>query len=382
MELNFTDEQKMLRDSVSRFATQELNVGLAEREREGTFAKDLWLKCGEQGLQGLPVPQELGGSGLDPLSCAIALEALGYGCREGGLVFSICAHLLACVVPVWKHGSPSQHERYLRGFCDGTLIAANAMTEPDTGSDAFAMKSRAVPDGDGFRITGRKVFCSNGPVADVAVTYALTDPSKGYHGGVSCFLVRKGTEGFSVGQKFEKLGLRTSPISEMVYDNVFVPREDVLGPVGGGAPMFAQSMDWERALLGASHLGTMQRLLEQAVEYSRTRRQYGHPIAKFQAISHRIADMKVRLEASRWMVYRAASKLDRSRDVGMDASMAKLFVSESLVESAFDLVRTLGGYGFTTEFDAERTLRDAVGGTLYSGTNDIQRNIISRWLGL
>jgi alkylation response protein AidB-like acyl-CoA dehydrogenase len=146
--------------------------------------------------------------------------------------------------------------------------------------------------------------------------------------------------------------------------------------------MFAQSMDWERALLGASHLGTMQRLLEQAVEYSRTRRQYGHPIAKFQAISHRIADMKVRLEASRWMVYRAASKLDRSRDAGMDASMAKLFVSESLVESAFDLVRTLGGYGFTTEFDAERTLRDAVGGTLYSGTNDIQRNIISRWLGL
>lgn len=382
MELNLTEEQKMLRDSVSRFATQELNVGLAERDRNGTFAKDLWLKCGEQGLQGLPVPQELGGSGLDPLSCAIALEALGYGCREGGLVFSICAHLLACVVPVWKHGSSSQHERYLRGFCDGTLIAANAMTEPDTGSDAFAMKSRAVPDGEGFRITGRKVFCSNGPVADVAVTYALTDASKGYHGGVSCFLVRKGTPGFSVGQKFEKLGLRTSPISEMVYDNVFVPREDVLGPVGGGAPMFAQSMDWERALLGASHLGTMQRLLEQAIEYSRTRRQYGHPIAKFQAISHRIADMKVRLEASRWMVYRAASKLDRSRDVGMDASMAKLFVSESLVESAFDLVRTLGGYGFTTEFDAERTLRDAVGGTLYSGTNDIQRNIISRWLGL
>lgn len=382
MELNLSEEQRMLRDSVSRFASQELNVDLAERDRNGTFAKDLWLKCGEQGLQGLPVPQELGGSGLEPLSCAIALEALGYGCRDGGLVFSICAHLLACVVPVWKHGSASQHERYLRGFCDGTLIAANAMTEPDTGSDAFAMKSRAVPDGDGFRITGRKVFCSNGPIADVAVTYALTDASKGYHGGVSCFLVRQGTAGFSVGQKFEKLGLRTSPISEMVYDNVFVPREDVLGPVGGGGSMFAQSMDWERALLGASHLGTMQRLLEQAVEYSRTRRQYGHPIAKFQAISHRIADMKVRLEASRWMVYRAASKLDRSRDAGMDASMAKLFVSESLVESAFDLVRTLGGYGFTTEFDAERTLRDAVGGTLYSGTNDIQRNIISRWLGL
>lgn len=382
MELNLTEDQRILRDSVVRFAAQELNVQTAERDREGTFGRDLWLKCGEQGLQGLPVPQELGGSGLDPLSCAVALEALGYGCREGGLVFSICAHLLACVVPIWKHGSPSQHQRYLQGLCNGTLIAANAMTEPDTGSDAFAMTSRAQPDGDGFRITGRKIFCSNGPIADIAVTYALTDAKKGYHGGVTAFLVRRGASGFSVGQKFDKLGLRTSPISEMVYDAVFVPREDVLGSVGGGASMFAQSMDWERALLGASHLGTMQRLLEQAIEYSRTRRQYGHPISKFQAISHRVADMKVRLEAARWLVYRAASRLDRARDAGLDASMAKLFVSESLVKSAFDLVQILGGYGFTTEYEAERMLRDAVGSTIYSGTSDIQRNIISRWLGL
>jgi alkylation response protein AidB-like acyl-CoA dehydrogenase len=382
MDLNLTEDQRILRDTVARFAAQELNVDTAARDREGVFARELWLKCGEQGLQGLPVPQELGGSGLDPLSCAIALEALGYGCREGGLVFSICAHLLACVVPIWKHGSPAQHERYLKDLCNGSLIAANAMTEPDTGSDAFAMKTRAEPDGDGFRLTGRKVFCSNGPIADVAVTYAMTDATKGYHGGATAFLVRRGSAGFSVGQKFEKLGLRTSPISEMVYDNVFVSREDVLGQVGGGAPIFAQSMDWERALLGASHLGTMQRLLEQAVEYSRGRRQYGHPIAKFQAISHRVADMKVRLEAARWMVYRAASRLDRARDAGLDASMAKLFVSESLLESAHDLVRILGGYGFTTEYEAERTLRDAVGGTIYSGTSDIQRNIISRWLGL
>lgn len=382
MELNLTEDQRILRDSVARFAAQELNVRTAERDRDGSFARDLWLKCGEQGLQGLPVPQELGGSGLDPLSCAIALEALGYGCREGGLVFSICAHLLACVVPIWKHGSPLQHERYLKGLCDGTLIAANAMTEPDTGSDAFAMTTRAEPHDGGYRITGRKIFCSNGPVADIAVTYALTDKAKGYHGGVSAFLVKRGAPGFKVGQKFEKLGLRTSPISEMVYDDVFVPREDVLGPVGGGAAIFAQSMDWERALLGASHLGTMQRLLEQAIEHSRTRRQYGQPISKFQAISHRIADMKVRLEAARWLVYRAASRLDRARDAGLDASMAKLFVSESLVKSAFDLVQILGGYGFTTEYDAERILRDAVGGTIYSGTSDIQRNIISRWLGL
>jgi alkylation response protein AidB-like acyl-CoA dehydrogenase len=382
MDLELTQEQKILRDSVLRFARQELNEGVKARDDAGTFPRELWAKCGEQYLTGLPVPQELGGGGLDPLSCAVALEALGYGCEDGGLAFSICAHLLACVVPVWKHGSPAQHERYLAGLCNGSLIAANAMTEPATGSDAFAMTTRAVPDGDGFRITGRKIFCSNGPIADLAVVYALTDSAKGYHGGVSAFLVEKGTAGFSVGQKFEKLGLRTSPISEVVFDEAYVPPEAVLGKVGGGAPMFAQSMDWERALLGACHIGTMQRLLDKAVEYSRTRRQYGHPISKFQAISHRVADMKVRLEAARWLAYRAAWRLDRARDAGLDASIAKLFVSEALQQSALDLVQILGGYGFTTEYDAERILRDAIGSTIYSGTSEIQRNIISRWLGL
>jgi len=381
MDLDLTEDQRILKDSVTRFA-QDLNAGAKERDRDGEFSRELWLRCGEQGLQGLPVPQELGGSGLDPLSCSVALEAFGYGCRDGGLSFSICAHLLACVIPIWKHGSKAQHERYLSGLCSGKIIAANAMTEPGTGSDAFAMTTRAVPDGDGFRLTGRKIFCSNGPIADLIVTYALTDPSKGYHGGVTAFLVEKGTKGFAPGQKFEKLGLRTSLISEMVFEDVLVPREAVVGQVGGGAPIFAQSMDWERALLGACHIGTLQWLLEQATEYSRTRRQYGHPISKFQAISHKIADMKVRLEAARWLAYRAAWRLDRARDAGLDASIAKVFVSESLVQSAMDLVQILGGYGFTTEYEAERVLRDAIGSTLYSGTSEIQRNIIARWLGL
>jgi len=202
--------------------------------------------------------------------------------------------------------SDEQKACWLPGIVAGETITAVAMTEPGTGSDAFAMTTRAVPDGDGFRLTGRKIFCSNGPIADLIVTYALTDPSKGYHGGVTAFLVEKGTKGFAPGQKFEKLGLRTSLISEMVFEDVLVPREAVVGQVGGGAPIFAQSMDWERALLGACHIGTLQWLLEQATEYSRTRRQYGHPISKFQAISHKIADMKVRLEAARWLAYRAA----------------------------------------------------------------------------
>lgn len=382
MDFNLTEEQRLLRENIVRFAREELNEGVRERDRAQQFPRELWLKCGEMGLPGLPVPEAFGGSGLDPLSVAVVLEALGYGCRDGGLVFAIGAHLLACVVPIWKHGTEEQKRRYLPRLCNGAAIAVNGMTEPTTGSDAFAMSTRAVRDGNGFRLNGSKTFSSNGPIADVALIYAATDHAKGYHGGITAFIVDKDTPGFKTGQKFEKLGLRTCPIGELVLEDVFVSENAVLGGVGAGGPIFAESMDWERACLGANHIGTMQRLLEQVLEHARTRQQYGQPIGKYQAVSHRIADMKVRLEASRLLVYRAASRLGRARDAGMHASIAKLFVSESLVQTALDAVQLFGGYGFTADYDVERTLRDSVGSTLYSGTSEIQRNIISRWLGL
>jgi alkylation response protein AidB-like acyl-CoA dehydrogenase len=382
MEFGLDENHRILRDTIVRFAQNELNEGITERDRDHEFPLALWKQCGEMGLQGLPVPEDLGGMGLDPLSTAIALEALGYGCRDGGLVFSICAHLLACVVPVWKHGSEDQHEKYLSRLCGGELIAMNAMTEPGTGSDAFAMKTRAVQDGDGFRINGTKTFISNGPIGDLAVVYALTDPEKGYHGGVTAFLVEKGTPGFYPAQRFEKLGLRTCPIGELVFEDVWVPKEAVLGGVGAGATLFTQSMDWERACLVACHIGTMQWLLEKAVQYARGRTQFGQPIGKYQAVSHRIADMKVRLEASRLLTYQAAARLGQRHSVSLDASMAKLFVSESLLQSALDTVHTLGGYGVMVEYEVERSLRDAVASTIYSGTSEMQRNIIARWLGL
>jgi alkylation response protein AidB-like acyl-CoA dehydrogenase len=334
------------------------------------------------GLTGLPVEEAYGGAGLDPLSTAIALEAFGYGCEDGGLVFSVCAHLLACVIPVWKHGSDTQKARYLSDLAGGKLLAVNAMTEPDTGSDAFAMRTRAVADGDAFLINGTKTFSTNGPDAELALVYAMTDTEKGFHGGVTAFLVPAGTPGFRPGQRFEKLGLRTSPIGELVFDNVRVPADAVLGRVGGGAVIFTESMDWERACLVAAHVGTMQRLLERAVEYARSRRQFGQLIGKYQAISHRIADMRIRLEAAQLMTYKAAAQLDVSRMAGLHASIAKTFVSEALVKSALDTVQILGGYGFMAEYDVERVLRDAVGGTIYSGTSEMQRNVIARWLGL
>jgi len=382
MDFSLTEDQLALRNEIIRFARNELNEGVIERDREQIFPHELWLKCGEMGFQGLPVPEEYGGSGLDPLSTAIALEALGYGCRDGGLVFSISAHLLSCVVPIWKYGSEEQKRRYLPGLCKGALIAVNAMTEPGSGSDAFSLSTKAEPVGEGFRINGTKTFCSNGPIADLALIFALTDPEKRSYGGVTAFLVERGTPGFQTSKKFDKMGLRTSPLGELIFEDVYVPGEAVLGGVGAGTTIFTYVMDWERICLFASHIGTMEHLLEKSIEYARTRKQFGQPIGKFQAISHRIADMKVMLEAARLLVYKAAWHLDRARNVPLDGSIAKLFVSESLIKIALDTVQVLGGYGYMTEYEIERVLRDAVGSTLYGGTSEVQRNIIARWLGL
>ena len=382
MNFELTEDQKILRDQIVRFARQELSAGVLERDREQAFPHDLWLKCGEMGLQGLPVDEEFGGAGLDPITTAVALEALGYGARDGGLVFAICAHLLACVVPIWKHGSPEQKAKYLPGLCTGELIAVNGMTETTSGSDAFTMATRAVPDGDGYRITGNKTFSSNGPVADLAVVYAVTDSGKGAQGGITGFLIEKDTPGFEASQKFEKMGLRTALLGELVLDNVYVPKEAVLGGVGGGMTVFSESMEWERVCIGATHVGNMRHILETAIDYAKTRKAYGQQIGKFQAISHKIADMKIHLEAARLLMFQAASRLSRARDNAMNASMTKVFVSENLVKAALDTVQIFGGHGYLAEHEVERVLRDAVGSTLYSGTNEVQRNIIAGWLGL
>lgn len=382
MDFNLTSEQKQLRDSIVKFAQGELNRDVIERDRDQVFSRELWRQCAAIGLLGLPVPEEDGGAGADPLSCAIALEALGYGCRDGGLVFSICAHVLACVVPVWQHGSAAQKDRYLGGLCNGTLVGAHAITEPDSGSDTFAMRLSARRIDGGWRLNGSKTFISNGPVADVVVVFALTDPDKGFHGGVTAFLIERGVAGFSAGQKFSKMGLRTSPVGELVFEDVRVPDAAVLGTVGGGASVFGTAMDWERALLVASHVGTIERLLETSITYARTRSQFGQTIGKFQAVAHKIADMKVHLEAARLLVYRTASRLTMTRSISLDAAITKLFVSESLVRTALDAVQLHGGYGFMEDYEVERALRDAIGSTLYSGTSEMQRNIIGRWLGL
>lgn len=382
MNFALTEDQEMLRDEIVHFARQELNKDIIERDRNQQFPHDLWLKCGEMGMQGLPVPEEYGGAGLDALSTAVALDALGYGCEDGGLSFSICAHLLACVIPIVNHGSEEQKQRYLPKLCSGELIAVNAMSEPGSGSDAYNMKTRAIREGDGYRINGTKIWSTNGPVADLAILYAVTDPEKGYYGGTSVFLVDKETPGFAAGQKFEKMGLRTSPIGEMVFEDMFLHESTLVGGEGAGTTLFTQSMEWERVCIGAKHCGTMQRLMEKSISYAKEREAFGQPISNYEAVSNKIADMKMRLEGARLLAYQGATRLDKARDVAIDSSMTKIFVSEALVQTALDTVQIYGGNGFTTDYEVERTLRDSIGGKIYSGANEIQRNILAKWLGL
>lgn len=382
MELSLTSEQKLIQENIIGFAKKELNKNVLERDQNQQFSVDLWKKCAEQKLTGLPVDEKFGGAGLDPLSSILALEALGYSSDDGGLNFSISAHLLACVIPIWKYGNENQKKKYLLDLCNGKKIAVNAMTESESGSDVFNIKTTAKEQDNGFVINGTKTFCSNGPVADLVLVYALTDESKGYYGGITAFVIDKSAKGYKVGQQYEKMGLRTSGISELIFDNVFVSEEDIVGGVGGGATVFNHSMEWERTGMAACHLGTMRKLLEKSIEYAQTRKAGGEVIGKKQAIAHRIANMKVQLEAASLLTYKAAIGLEKSKENMINAATAKLFVSEAYVNAAMDTMQIFGGNGYMTEFGIERIVRDALGSTVYSGTSDIQKNIISRLLGL
>jgi alkylation response protein AidB-like acyl-CoA dehydrogenase len=381
MDFSLTEEQEELRQQIVRLARNELNEGVVDRDADGTFPRDAWKKCAALGIQGLPVPEEFGGQGADPLTIVLALEALGYGCTDNGLVFSIGAHLWACATPIAKFGTEEQKHRWLPGLADGSLIGGQAMTEPGTGSDAFGLRTTARRDGDRWILNGAKTFATNAPVADVLVVFASTDPSKRF-GGISAFLVEPGTPGMTVGNPLHKMGLRTSPMSEVAFDECAIPDRALLGGVGAGVVVFNHSMDWERSCILANTVGAMQRQLERSIEYANERAQFGQPIGKFQAVSHRIADMKVRLETARLLLYQQAWKKSRGRTSPLDAAMVKLYLSECFLHSSLDALQIHGGYGYMAEYELEREVRDAVGSRLYSGTSDIQRNIIAAYLGL
>jgi alkylation response protein AidB-like acyl-CoA dehydrogenase len=375
-----SEDQRALCESVRAFG-RTLKGALVERDAQALFDREAWRRCAEFGIQGLPIPRELGGSGADLTTSLLAMEALGYACEDNGLVFSLNAQMWAVELPILRFGSDEQRQRFLPALCAGEMIGAHAITEPHAGSDALALATRAVREGESYRLDGAKTFVTNAPVADLILVFATVDP-KARAAGVTGFLVERGAPGLSLSRPISKMGLRTSPMGEVVLESCRVPASNRLGAEGSGAAVFNGAMEWERSCIFASRLGAMQRLFERTVAYARERRQFGDAIGHFDRVADRLVDMKVALDAGRLLLYRVAARKDLGRDAILEAAVAKLFVSEAHVHQALAAIQVHGGYGYTTELEVERELRDAVPETLYSGTSEMQRKIIARLLGL
>ena len=381
MDFSWGEEQREFRDAIIRFAQKELKSNVAEQDQKGEFDLEGWRKCGKLGIQGLPIPKEYGGSQADVLTTVYCLEGLGFGCKDNGLIFSIHAHMWTCAIPIWVFGTEEQKRKYLPGLCSGELIGGNAMSEPNSGSDAYGLRTTAEKNGDKYLLSGSKVFVTNGPIANVLVVFASVDRSKKTQ-GITAFIVEKGFPGFSVSHKAQKMGLRTSPMAELFLDQCEVPEENRLGREGAGVAVFTHSMEWERSCILASAIGAMERQLQACIQYAKDRQQFGKPIGKFQLVSSKLVDMKLRLETARALLYNVAWLRKCGKFALMEAAMAKLYISECWVQSCMDAIQIHGGYGYLADYGFEREMRDALGSRLYSGTSEIQRQVVAQFMGL
>lgn len=381
MNFDWSQQELELICRIREFAQSELVQPVAQRDHDMVFGRHEWHACGAQGLLGLPIPQRYGGGGHSCLMTARIMQTLGEIASDRGLLFSAAAHTFACAVPIWKHASECLKREWLPRLCSGECIGANAATEREAGSDIFALRTVARREGGEYVLDGAKSFVSNAPVANVFVVYAATDKSLGPL-GTSAFLVPRETPGLKIGEPFHTLGLRTAPMSTISLEACRIPMEFLLQSEGAGKAVFEASMTWERLCLFGIWLGLMEAQIAAALAYSKMRWQFGKPIGKNQAVSHRIADMKLRLESARCMLYRACWLFDQQRCTAVDCSMAKLAVSEAAVLSSLDVVQIHGASGILSGTGLEQGLRDAIPGTIYSGTSEMHREIIARSLGL
>ncbi|MBB0242800.1 acyl-CoA dehydrogenase [Streptomyces alkaliphilus] len=376
----WNEDQRALRAAVEALGPR-LGEGHIERDPGGGFAAGAWKLLSETGLFALPFAGEHGGLRQSLPTTMYVLEGLGRSCRDGGLSFSASTHLVSTGVPLQRFGSEELRARYLPRVCDGSLIGAHAITEPEGGSDVMAMRTAAERDGDHFVLSGTKAFVTNGPIADVFVVYARTG-QRGSPTGLTAFLVDRETPGLGVGRPIAKMGLRTSPLSELFLDGCRVPDSHVLGHVGSGFLILDHVMRWEILCSFVINLGEMEHRLQRCIDYARTRTQFGQPIGSYQSIANHIVDMKVSVETSRKWLYDTGRKLADGKDVTVDVAISKLLTSESNVSTALAAVQIFGGYGYTVEYGLEKDLRNAVAGTIYSGTSEIQRQRIAKLIGL
>jgi len=381
MDFEFSSDQLDLKKRAINFALKTLNDNVIERDREAVFSHDLWKKCAEYGIQGFAFPEKYGGSNADILSTMLLMEGLGYGCKDSGLLFAINGQMWTVQMPILRFGTDAQKDRYLPKLCSGEWIGAHGMTEPDTGSDAFGLRTSARLEGDYYVLNGSKTFSTAASVANVFVVFATIDKRKGFM-GVTAFIVEKDFPGFNVSREIGKMGLRTAPFAELVFEDCKVPVTNRLGREGNGATIFEDSSEWERGCILASLVGGMERQLEKTIAYAKERKQFGKPIGKYQSIANKIVDMKIRMETARLILYKVAWMKKAQKKATTEAAIAKLYLSEAWVKSCLDAVQIHGGYGYTTEYELERDLRDSVASTIYSGTSEIQKNIIARYLGL
>lgn len=377
MDFILTDEQEMTRQMVRDFAEKEVQPSAAERDETETFSREIFDKMGQLGLTGIPWPEEYGGAGSDYISYAIAVEELSRVDASTGTTLS--AHISLASWPIFKYGTEEQKKKYLEPMALGEKLGAFALTETTAGTDAAAGQATAKLDGDSYILNGTKIFITNAGEAEIYIVFALTDPEKKAR-GMSAFIVEKGTPGFTFGKKEQKMGLRSSPTLEIIFEDCRVPRENLLGSEGEGFKIALSTLDGGRSGIAAQAVGIAQGALDEAVAYAQSREQFGQPIARFQAISFMLADMATKVEAARLLTYQAAFLESKGLPYGKASAMAKLFASEAAMEITTNAVQIFGGYGYTRDYPVERFMRDAKITQIYEGTSEAQRMVISRYL--
>lgn len=377
MDFELTEEQRMVQEMVRLFVDKELKPVASGLDRDGVYPQEQLTKLGEIGLLGMFVPEEYGGAGMDFLSYVTALEELSKVWASVGTIVSVNNSLMCG--PILRFGTDAQRKRYLPLVARGEWLGCYALTEPDAGSDAGSIRTRAVRKSDHYVLNGSKAFTTNGNRANLALVYAITDPAEGKQ-GISAFLVERNTPGLVVNKIEDKLGLRSSETAALSFEDCQIPRENLLGREGEGLAIALKTLDGGRIGIAAQAVGIAQGCLEEALSYSQQRHQFGHPIAEFQAIQWMLADIATEIDAARLLSCRAAWLQEQEREVTHAAAMAKLFASEACNRAAYKALQIFGGYGYLKDFAVERFFRDARVTTLYEGTSEIQRLIIARHL--
>ncbi len=375
MNFNLTNEQMEYKKEVETFGRNKLN----DKDGICEFSNEMWKKVAELGLLGVVVSEEYGGMNEDYLTAAIIFETLGYSCNNNGFIFAVNNHIWVAQNLIYLYGSDYLKNKYLYDMVQGNKIGAFALTECDSGSDAYNINSVATKSESGYVLSGNKMFISNGTIADVFIVFAKEKNDKER---TLAFVIEKTYKGVRVGKEIEKMGLDSCPISELVLDDCVVPEKNILGSIENGRFIMMAALEWERIFEFAPHVGAMKRLIEKCTQYSNTRKQFNREIGTFQAVSHKISDMKKNYELSKLMLYKIAWLKDQGKSAFTEAAIFKIFVSESYIRACQDAMQIYGAYGYTKEYQIERELRDAMACSVYSGTNEMLRNTIYQMLSI